>query len=292
MIFFSNKTRPFDHGPYPLERLKRDATIIDREGGLPKRSRPSVDTVSESGPLSAALDKYHGLYRSLGKLDELPPKAPVPDDLHRRMVDIKGAGYFLDVAHVGICEMPATAWLADVDMQGHSHAIAIVQAHGRLPEEENLAFEWINGLGQKAASLRAFEVAIAIASHIQYMGFAAQAHDRSTGDVDLDRLAVLAGVALRKGDGIINPFLEDKFAVAVVTTCTSQCIRTSSFGLHRSNAATAASWSACHCSVLTAFPGRTARIAAHLARTAGSFNNSPTVSPAGANMMMTSSPPL
>ena len=182
------------------------------------RSRPPVDLVSDSGPLSAALDKYHGLYRPLGQLNELPPKAPVPDDLHRRMVDIKGAGYFLDVAHVGICKMPATAWLADVDMPGHSHAIAIVQAHGRLPEEENLAHEWTDGLGQKAAELRAFEVAIAIASHIQYMGFAAQAHDRSTGDVDLDKLAVLAGVALRRGDGIINPYLDDKFAVAVVTT--------------------------------------------------------------------------
>ncbi|MBN07718.1 MAG: Fe-S protein [Rhodospirillaceae bacterium] len=218
MIFFSNKTRPFHYGPYPIERLKRDQTIVDREASLPRRSRPQVALSSGSGPLSSALDKYHALYCPLGRLDVLPPKAPVPDDLDRRMIDIKGAGYFLDVAHVGICEMPETAWLANVDMPGHSHAITIVQAHGRVPEEENLAYEWISGLGQKAASLRAFEVAIAIASHIQYMGFAAQAHDWSTGDVDLDRLAVLSGVVLREGNGIINPYLEDKFAVAAVTT--------------------------------------------------------------------------
>ena len=41
MIFFSNKTRPFHYGAYPLERLKRDANIINREEGLPVRVNSS-----------------------------------------------------------------------------------------------------------------------------------------------------------------------------------------------------------------------------------------------------------
>jgi len=218
MIFFSNKKRPFELGPYPLERLKRDKSVIEREAALPRVPRPAADGVNSSSPLSDALDKYHEIYRPLGRLEELPAKAPVPDDLHRRVVDIKGAGYFLDVAHVGICDMPGNAWLAEVDTQDHSHAIVIIQAQGRIPEEENLAYAWTEGLGHKAASFRAFEVATAIANHIQYMGFNAKAHDQQTGDVDMDRLAVLAGVALRDGDELINPYLDDRFAVAVVTT--------------------------------------------------------------------------
>ena len=100
----------------------------------------------------------------------------------------------------------------------HSHAIVIAQAFGRLPEEENLAYAWCDGLEETVAEFRAFEVAIAISEHIQYMGFSATAHDRDTGDVDVDRLSVLSGVALREGTSITNPYLGEKFAVAVVTT--------------------------------------------------------------------------
>ena len=218
MIFFSNTKRPFEYGPFPLERLKRDTSILEIEAALPPISRTSSDLVQTSTALSNSIDKYHDLYRPLGQLKKLPPKAPVPDDLHRRAVDIKGAGYFLDVAHIGICKMPQTAWLQGIKARDHSHAIAIIQAHGRIPEKENLSYEWIKGLGNKAAAFRAFEVAVAIANHIQYMGFSAKAHDRVTGDVDLDRLAVLAGVALRDDLTITNPYLEDRFAVAIVTT--------------------------------------------------------------------------
>ena len=50
------------------------------------------------------------------------------------------------------------------------------------------------------------------------MGFNSKAHDRETGDVDADRLTVLAGLGLREGDRIFNPYLETRYAVAVVTT--------------------------------------------------------------------------
>ena len=106
----SNKNRPFEYGPYPLERLRRDRTIIALENERPRIARSKI-ALSSNRPITAhavledAIAKYHNIYRGLGKLKELPKKAPVPDNLHRRMVDIKGAGYFLDVAHVGICEM-------------------------------------------------------------------------------------------------------------------------------------------------------------------------------------------
>ena len=50
------------------------------------------------------------------------------------------------------------------------------------------------------------------------MGFSAVAHDEFNGDVDQDRLTVLAGLATRNGNTIVNPYLDQKFSVAVVTT--------------------------------------------------------------------------
>ena len=45
MIFFSNKNRPFELGPYPLERLKRDRLVLKIEGQRPKISRRKKNDV-------------------------------------------------------------------------------------------------------------------------------------------------------------------------------------------------------------------------------------------------------
>jgi ferredoxin len=218
MIFFSNKDRPFEYGPYPLERLKRDDGISSAERARPKISRPQSEPINGHRPLGEAIAKYHDIFRTLGIVTPFPPKAPIPDDLYRRMVDVKGAAYFLDVAQVGICEISENVWLEEANPLAHSHAVVIVQAYGKYPEKENLAHDWCKGLAAIAANFRVFEVAIAVAEHIQNMGYHAKAHDSDTGDVDFDRLAVLAGVAVRDGENLINPFLDDQFAVAVVTT--------------------------------------------------------------------------
>ena len=218
MIFFGNKDRPFDLGPYPLERLPRDESVIGQESARPQLSRPARPAVDDKNPLAISLDKYHDIFRGLGTVDPERPRAPVPDDLARRATDIKGAIYFLDASQAGICVMPASAWYADAEGAAHKYAIVIMQAHGRVPEPENLAFPWARGQEQAAADFRSYEIAIAIAQHIQFMGFKSKAHDRATGDVDLDRLTVLAGLGLRSGDGVDNPYLGQEFGVAVVTT--------------------------------------------------------------------------
>ncbi len=219
MFFRSkNKDRPFHWGPYPLERLPRDASITDVEANKPLVSGPSAQPVPSENPFAVAIDKYARIFREQGKVDPLPPKAPVPEDLARRTQDIKGAGYFLDASQMGICELPANAWYEGTSVSNHDHAIVIMIAHGRIPEEDNLAHKWVNGQEGIGARLRALEIAIAIGEHIQWMGFSAQAHDLETGDVDMDRLSVMAGLGIRDGDKIINPYLGDKFELAVVTT--------------------------------------------------------------------------
>ena len=218
MIFFSNKNRPVDWGPYPLERLPRDASIVAQEANLPRLQPPTARMVDEGNLLTRAIAKYHAIFRTLEMDTPAAAKAPVPDDLARRTQDIKGSGYFLDASQMGICAMPEKAWLADREPLPHSHAIIVLIAHGRLPECDNLAHDWVKGQEDVAASMRAFEISIAISEHIQQMGWQAKAHDRETGLVDLDRLTVLAGLAWRDGGQIINPYAEEKFSVAVVTT--------------------------------------------------------------------------
>ncbi|MEZ5590179.1 MAG: hypothetical protein R3F53_05530 [Gammaproteobacteria bacterium] len=72
------------------------------------------------------------------------------------------------------------------------------------------------------AAMRAGEIAVCIAGHIRMMGFAARAHlAGQTPQLDAERLAVLAGLAVRvetPAPAIVNPFLGQQFALALVST--------------------------------------------------------------------------
>ena len=213
-----NKDRPLHWGPYALERLPHDAKIVETEAARPVITRLQRHAPDPENLFGKALAKYHSMFSKVGVVDPLPEKAPVPDDFERRSQDIKGAGYFLDASGMGICKIPKNGWLADGERFNHDHAVIVMIAQSRTPEEDNLAFPWVKGLEDMGAELRAFEIAIAVAEHIQWMGFSARAHDWATGSVDMGRLAILGGLALRSGDTLINPYLGEKFSVAVTTT--------------------------------------------------------------------------
>ena len=170
-------------------RLKTEA-VADPTPACPSPTDPA-------NLFGRALLKYHGMFGATGIGDPLPDRAPVPDNLKRRSQDVKGAGYFLVAAGMGICKISENSWFTDSERLSHTHAVVVVIQHGRTPEEDNLAHAWVNGLEAAAAEVRAFQIAIAVAEHIQWMGFAATAHDAREGAVNLDRLAVLSGLAVR-----------------------------------------------------------------------------------------------
>jgi ferredoxin len=217
MIFFSNKSRPYHLGPYPLERLRRDSGIFDREATSPPVERPMHDAPAADG-FSAALDKYRKIFHALRDDEPATAKAPVPDDLRRRMIDIKGAAYFLNASQVGICELSRSCWYTDASPLEHTHAVVVLVEHGRSPENGSLANSWVDSCIAQAAAFRAYEIAISIANHIQLMGFSAVAHDDLHGDVDSGRLAVMSGLCARSGDKILNPYLGGHYEIAIVTT--------------------------------------------------------------------------
>ena len=209
------KDRPYPLGPFPLETLRRDDSVIEREA-----ERVPLAGVAEpepAGPLAQAAEHYRSLFAKFAEGPAAPQRAPLPDDLARRSADIKGAAYFLDAAQVGICRMPPHAWLAGCDRPAHDCAVVILVERPRLPEPDNLAREWIAPARAQIADMRAAEIAVCVGGHIRAMGFAARAHFAGASLVDRDRLAVLAGLALRTDDGLRNPYLDD-FSIAVVTT--------------------------------------------------------------------------
>jgi len=231
--------RAYHLGRYPLEVLPREDALTRVETARPARA-PAAPPPDPRSPLGQAVRRYLELFHPLVEGEVAPRKAPVPDDLARRMVDLKGYGYFMNADQIGICAMPDAGWLVGVERpdhgadpaQGqaqsqaqnhahdhaHSHAVVILVAHGRIPEAGNPAYDWIAPDGAAAAELRAAEIAICLARHVRRLGFAARAHIAGAGAVDAERLAVLAGLAVRDGERLRNPFIKGGFALAAITT--------------------------------------------------------------------------
>ena len=210
-------SRPFHLGTYPLEALPRDAALAQAEAARPTLDAPAPGPAPE-GPLAKTARHYRGLFAALAQGEVAPKKAPVPDDLERRAIDIKGFGYFMDAAQVGICAMPESAWLVGAEPAEHGVAVVVLVEHGRLPEPGNLARDWLGPAVEEIADMRAAEIAVCVARHIRQMGFAALAHCVGASQADIERLAVLAGVTVRDGGTLRNPFISGGFALAVVTT--------------------------------------------------------------------------
>jgi len=209
--------RPYHLGPFPLETRPRDDAVAAAESG-----RAPVDPVTAlgapQGPLGRAARTYLELIAKFVAEDPAPRHAPVPDDLARRTIDTKGYAYFMNATQVGICKMPASAWVRGAAPLGHDHAVVVAVAPEMIPETGNLAHDWVAPAVDDVIDMRAAEIAVCVARHIRAMGFPARAHVAGASMVDAGRLAVLAGLAIRDGDRLRNPYVDDGFALAVVTT--------------------------------------------------------------------------
>jgi ferredoxin len=222
-MFFSTKgdRRAYHLGAYPLETLPRDDGIIALEAARPPIAAPKYQSPAK-GPLARSLRAYLDIFIETAMGPPAVARAPVPDDPYRRMVDVKGYGYFMNASQVGICRIPANAWSGEGDADGrtaeHTYAVVLLLEHGRLPEAGNPARGWIEPALREAADARIGGIAACLSGHIRKLGFPARAHVMGAGALDMDRLAVLAGLAVRDGERLQNPFIKAGFSVAVVST--------------------------------------------------------------------------
>ncbi len=216
MLSSKRKTRPAELGPYPLERLRKDPAVYAEEASLPPQA-PAPMPLGSHQHLIKATNVHLDAFAELRQPEPFNKKAPVPDDLAPRTRDIKGAGFFLDASQIGICELPNNAWLQNADT-GHSHAVVVLVEYSNPIDANNNAASWVEGNEHLLATLRAAEIATDLSGQISCMGFASRVHWTDSSDVDMNKLAILSGLAIRGGDGIVNPYLDDRFALAVITT--------------------------------------------------------------------------
>jgi len=222
MLFHArSKDRPFSLGSYPLETLPRDDSILVIERDRPQRD--SITDAAGDAPLAQAGVKYRDVFAASADQEPAAAKAPVPDELGPRTTDVKGMAYFMDSAMVGISKLPATAWLKGAEARDHhTHAVVIMVEDGRMPDPHNPAHAWVAPAVREISDMRAAEIAVCVARHIRAMGFDARADVPGHRQLDPERLAVMAGLVVRQGEGseerLVNPFLGTDYSLAVVTT--------------------------------------------------------------------------
>ena len=219
MLFHhASKNRPFHLGTYPMEVLPRDDSVVAAEAAQPPAG--PTEAAEAGGALGPAVLHYRELFAGFAEGGPAAETAPVPARLDRRAEDIKGCSYFMDADQVGICRIPENAWLEGSEaLEGHSHAVVILVACPALPDRGNLARAWVEDAVAATAEMRVLEIAGCTAGHIRQMGFEARIHHAGDEGLDRKRLAVLAGLCLRRqGGGLLNPYIEGGFALAVIST--------------------------------------------------------------------------
>ena len=221
----SSKHRPGHFGPFPFETLERDTDLLAVESTrkrlereAPRKQAPKEPFADSSSDIRAACKQYSEVFLQYRNPEAATSIAPVPGNLDRRSADIKGGVYFLDAAHAGICALPDNAWLAESAQKPHSHAIVMaVEIFGEV-ESDNLASQWLNGSYRTLAETRAAGIAVNLAGYCAQLGFSATAHTSQSGDVDIERLAVMSGICCRTLNGVESPYLQDQIVLVAVTT--------------------------------------------------------------------------
>ena len=111
MRLFSYRYRPVHLGPYPLERLRRTSAAPDDSGLPPMQALRFAHDDPES--LSHAMARYMAMFDLVRDGAVNPQIGEIPQDTNERAQHLKAAGYYFDASIMGICTLPATAWLAD-----------------------------------------------------------------------------------------------------------------------------------------------------------------------------------
>ncbi|MEL7468855.1 MAG: reductive dehalogenase domain-containing protein [Pseudomonadota bacterium] len=256
MKLFSTAKRPVHLGPYPLERLPRqdnvDLTEVppmqavsfrdDRpesltnamrdyqamldaiRDGFVKRERGDVpdDPIERTNHFKA-----FGYYcdASMVGTCAIPAESWLKDPI--RNPDIEALAEQLRTRQTKTLAAGIDVIMADLkesmeapstSCDHHTHAIVFLYEHPRNPERGEPGTDWILGTQDQRATLRGAETAVVIASMIRLMGWEARAHTGAHSDTDLNRLAVLAGLAEVEDGRLTNPYLGPDFGLAAITT--------------------------------------------------------------------------
>ncbi len=148
---------------------------------------------------------------------ETPLRNPALDRLaevlNTRQTKTLAAG--IDVIMADLCDSIATS---PGPVSHHGHAVVLMYENPRPPGAQEPGTGWLRGAQVHRAGLRAAETAVVLAEYIRLLGFDARAHTVACADVDLNRLAVAAGLATPEEGVLRHPYLGTRFGLAAVTT--------------------------------------------------------------------------
>ncbi|WP_227285227.1 reductive dehalogenase [Boseongicola sp. H5] len=255
--FFSDANRPVHMGPYPMERLARGpmpdlshvppfvpldftrpdtpASIVNamteyqammdaiRDGLVTASRSVCPDDPTERanhlkafgyfsdasmvgiGPLPAAA-RLAEPYRNPG-IDALA------DDLRTKQTKTLASGIDMIMADLkDAVEAPPST------IDAHTRAIVFLYEMPRDPRSDEKGVGWLDDAQAHRACLRATETAVVLANYIRILGWDAKAHTGTSADVDLNVLAVAAGLASVENGTLANPYLGSRFGIAAITT--------------------------------------------------------------------------
>ena len=243
MRLFSYRDRPVHLGPYPMERVRRQAEVPDLSfvPEMQALSFEAADPVS----LVHAMRRYMGMF-DVVRDGVVGPKGEIPDDPQERTWHLKSAGYYFDATMVGVSTVGAHAHLATPirnpiveeiarELEGsqpqsfaagmdmiladvidsarkppgpvgaHGHAIVILVEYQREPRPGEPGCDWIVGTQAQRAAVLAAQTAVLLSSYLRMLGHEARAHSATCSELDLGRLAVAAGlVEMASSSGVVT----------------------------------------------------------------------------------------
>lgn len=256
--FFSDKNRPTHLGPYPVERLLRTDSALQENNipafvplryhmpnaphsivngmrehqamldairdGLVNKSKSDCpnDVQERSKHLKSFAYFADASVVGMCKLNDralLPTPIHNPDveklanDLRTRQTKTLASGIDMIMA-----DLKESMDAPPSSIDGHSDAIVFLYEYPRDPTPDEPGCDWIIGAQAHRAGLLAAETAVVLANYIRLLGFHARAHTVSCSDVDLNALAVTAGLCLVEGNDLVNPYLGNRFGLGAVTT--------------------------------------------------------------------------
>jgi len=103
-------------------------------------------------------------------------------------------------------------------IDGHTHALVLLYENPRDPHANEPGTDWIADAQAHRAGILATETAIVLANYLRLLGFDSRAHTVSASDVNLNLLAVAAGLVSVEGGVLTHPYIGTRFALAAVTT--------------------------------------------------------------------------
>ncbi len=256
--FFSSKDRPPHLGPYPLELLSRSNTDVDITTvpsdtpisfNRPDAPHSIINAMREhqamldairSGLINKAVAeapanpqeranhlKSFGYFAdaSVVGVCALPTAALLatprinPDvdklanDLKTTQTKTLASG--IDIIMADLKES-MEAELPGID--NHTHAIVFLYENPRDPTVDEPGTDWITDAQAHRAGLLAAETAAVLSAYLRVLGYDSRGHTVTSSDVDLNTLAVAAGLVTVEDGKLNHPYIGSRFGLSAVTT--------------------------------------------------------------------------